>query len=59
MFSIFLFIYLGACGIGVITFGYIMWKYEVSGVINIKEKPCPRCNKEHSKEEELASYGLT
>lgn len=57
MFSVFLFIYLGACGLGVVTMGYIMWKYEVTGVISLKERPCPRCNPVEE-ENEMANYGL-
>ena len=50
---------MGAIVLGCSFMIYILWKYNINGVINLEEKPCPRCNKKHNEEEELASYGLT
>ena len=38
---------------------YILWKYNINGVISLEEKPCTKCDKKHNKEDELATYGLT
>jgi len=61
MFSVFIIIYASAIVLGCSFMIFILWKYNIHGVVNLVEKPCPRCSKKklNEEEEQLAEYGLT
>ena len=59
MFSVFIIIYASAIVLGCSFMIFILWKYNIHGVVNLEEKPCPRCSKEHNEAEQLAEYGIT